>query len=189
MARHEERRGWRRGTRGAETRARHKKSKGASGAEQSEARARESRMCEWTNEENTRDTPPYIGSEAWETSEWEMLGRTSDERRKARGRAPWEVMCAAAARREWGDAKGDERRAKCARGEKNATREKVVGREEEKDVRPEQARRRAVRNGREERERESGKWSGEQPSTDTTCRIALNKGNRGLRDDKQPDPQ
>ena len=52
-----------------------------------------------------------------------------------------------------------------ARGEKNEWREKVGCKEEEKAMRPEQARRRAVRNGREERERESGKWSGEQPST------------------------
>ena len=40
------------------------------------------------------------------------------------------------------------------RGEKNERREKVGCKEEEKAVRPEQARRRAVRNGREERERE-----------------------------------
>ena len=73
-------------------------------------------------------------------------------------------MCAAAARRESEAMRKETKGERNARGEKNARRE-VVGREEEEDVRPEQARRRAVRNGREERERESGKWSGEQPST------------------------
>ena len=59
-----------------------------------------------------------------------------------------------------------------ARGEKNERREKV-GCKEEKAVRPEQSRRRAVRNGREERERESGKWSGEQPSTNTIIKLRV----------------
>ena len=85
--------------------------------------------CANERTKRTRETPPYIGSEAWETSEWEMLGRTSDERREARGekreargRAPREVMCAAAARRERGDAKGNERRAKRARREEREAR-------------------------------------------------------------------
>ena len=51
-----------------------------------------------------------------------------------------------------------------ARGEENERREKVGCKEEEKDVRPEQAWRRAVRNGRK-KETRGGKWSGEQPST------------------------
>ena len=45
-------------------------------------------MRERKYKENTRDTPPYIGSEAWKTSEWEMLGRISDERREAKGERP-----------------------------------------------------------------------------------------------------
>ena len=87
------------------------------------------------------------------------------ERREARGRAPREVMCGAAARRESEAMRNKTIGERNARGEKNERREKVGCKEEEKALRPEQARRRAVRNGREESERESGRWSGEQPST------------------------
>ena len=68
-----------------------------------------------------------------------MLGRTSDERREARGRAPRKVMCAAAARRESDAMRKETRGERYARGEKNERRE-VGCREEEKAVRPEQAR-------------------------------------------------
>ena len=72
-------------------------------------------------------------------------------------------MCAAAARRERNDAKGDERRAKCEKREEGEAGEGRRQRGEE--------RRAASRHGEElcataaRREKESGKCSGEQPPT------------------------
>ena len=60
----------------------------------------------------------------------------ANKRREARGRAPREVMCAAAARRESEAMRKEKKGERNARGEKNERRETVVGREEEKDVRP-----------------------------------------------------
>ena len=83
-ARHEERGGWRRGTRRAETRARQGKSRSKqrersrvylSEAERERDPSEESR--ERTKEEKTRETPSYIGCEAWQMSEWEMFERTT----------------------------------------------------------------------------------------------------------------
>ena len=59
--------------RGTRTEAQAKQSE----AELSEARARESEEEKGRSETNTRATPPYIGSETWQTSEWEMVGRTA----------------------------------------------------------------------------------------------------------------
>ena len=91
-----------------------------------------------------------VGNERVKNARANKRREARGEKREARGRAPREVMCAAAARRE-SEAMRKETRERNARGEKNERRETVVCKEE-KAVRPEQARRRAVRNGREERE-------------------------------------
>ena len=112
-------------------------------------------MSERTYEANTRATPPYIGSEAWETSEWEMPGRTSDERREERDRALREVICAVAARRESEAMRKESRgEAKCARREEREAQEgRLQRRGERRAARAGTARRRAVRSGRKKETR------------------------------------
>ena len=87
-----------------------------------------------------------------------------NKRREARGRAPQEVMCAAAARRESEAMRKETRGERNARCEKNERREMVVGREEDKDVRPGEGME-EIRAQRPRGKSESGKWSCEQPPT------------------------
>ena len=95
-----------------------------------------------------------VGNERVRNARANKRREARGEKREARSQTPREVMCAAAARRESEAMRKETRGERNAQGEKNERREKVGCKEEETDVRPEQARRRAVRNGREERERE-----------------------------------
>ena len=81
---------------------------------------------------------------AWANKRREARG----ERREAERREKW---CAQRPRGESEAMRKETRGERNARGEKNERCEKVGCREEERAVRPEHARRRAVRNGREER--------------------------------------
>ena len=140
----------------AEGEAREQKRK-RSRAEWSESESESEWSARTTNEENTRDTPPYIGCEAWQTSEWEMLGRTGRERKRQRGEGerPRAVLCAAAAEAERNEARNE------ARGVREKREKRASGGEEgerprrEKRRAAQQSRRCAVRSGRK---RESEEW-------------------------------
>ena len=92
-----------------------------------------------------------------------LEGERRDERREEKSRALREVMCAAAARKERGDAKRDERRSEMRVARRTRGVRRSAAAMSKKTFGRKAARRSPVRSGREE----SGKCSGEQPSTYT----------------------